>query len=143
MNRRQKIESAALAASVIIAGSSAALLGAFARTRGEKQGVLRSTIAFVSTRHDPAADPQRGAWAGMLKVGSGESRLVLHVRKDHQGAQRDDFRQAKADAIATETVFLTRTVTVGKNTYDYLVHLPEGSTRRKRTRSCSSFTVCD
>jgi len=57
MNTRQKIEMAALAASVMIAGSGAALLGAWAQTRGEKQGVLRSTIAFVSTRHDPAADP--------------------------------------------------------------------------------------
>jgi TolB protein len=56
MNTRQKIESAMLAASVIIAGSSAALLGAWAQTRGEKQLALRSTIAFVSTRHDPVAD---------------------------------------------------------------------------------------
>lgn len=61
------------------------------------------------------AQTVEGAWAGMLKVGSGESRLMLHVRKDQQGAQRGDFRQAKGDPIATETVFLTRTVTVGKN----------------------------
>jgi predicted peptidase len=66
----------------------------------------------------------------MLKVCSGESR-VIHVRKDQEGAQHGDFRQAKAGAIATETVFLTRTVTVGKNTYDYLVHLPEGFDPKK------------
>ncbi len=35
MNTRQKIEMAALAASVMIAGSGAALLGAFAQTRRE------------------------------------------------------------------------------------------------------------
>jgi Tol biopolymer transport system component len=59
MNTRKKIEKAALAALVIIAVMSAALLGAWAqpRNRGEKQTVLRSTIAFVSTRHDPLADP--------------------------------------------------------------------------------------
>jgi TolB protein len=56
---RKEIEKAALAASVVIGVSGAALLGASAPTqnRGEKQAVLRSTIAFVSTRHEPAADP--------------------------------------------------------------------------------------
>jgi pimeloyl-ACP methyl ester carboxylesterase len=77
------------------------------------------------------AQSVEGAWAGMLKVGSGESQLVLHVREDPQGSQRGDFRQAKAGAIATETVFLTRTVTVGKNTYDYFVYLPEGFDPKK------------
>jgi TolB protein len=59
MNTRKEIEKAALAASMLIAVLGAALLGAGAqpRNRGEKQAVMRSTIAFVSTRHDPAADP--------------------------------------------------------------------------------------
>ena len=59
MNRRQEIEKAALAASVIIGVSGAGLLGACAQTRnrGEMQPVPGSTIAFVSTRHDAAADP--------------------------------------------------------------------------------------
>src|SRR5438034_7141033 len=50
---------AALAASMVIGISGAALLGAWAQaqSRAGKQEVLRSTIAFVSTRHDPAADP--------------------------------------------------------------------------------------
>jgi TolB protein len=67
MNMRKEIEKVALAASVAIGVSGAALLGAWAQTqnRGEKQAELRSTIAFVSTRHDsaadPAVDPQR-AW---------------------------------------------------------------------------------
>src|SRR5437899_2923549 len=36
----------------------AALLGAWAQTRSDRQqSGMRSTIAFVSSRHDPAADP--------------------------------------------------------------------------------------
>lgn len=56
---RNGIEKVALTASVIIGVLSAAVLGVWAQpqSRGEKQSVLRSTIAFVSTRHDPAADP--------------------------------------------------------------------------------------
>ena len=56
---RNGIEKVALTASLIIGVLGAVLLGASAQpqSRGEKQAVLRSTIAFVSTRHDPAADP--------------------------------------------------------------------------------------
>src|SRR4030095_1848257 len=59
MNMRAETAKAALAASMLIGISGAALLGAWAQTqsRGEQQALLRSTIAFVSTRHDPAADP--------------------------------------------------------------------------------------
>ena len=59
MNTLEKIKKAAVAASIAIAVSGAALLGAWAQTRndGEKHTGLRSTIAFVSSRHDPAADP--------------------------------------------------------------------------------------
>jgi len=55
MNVRKGISKAALAIGV----SGVAVLGAWARTqqRREEQSGLRSTIAFVSTRHDPAADP--------------------------------------------------------------------------------------
>ena len=53
----KEIEKVALAASMLIAVSGVALLGAWAQTRndGEKQSELHSTIAFVSSRHDPAA----------------------------------------------------------------------------------------
>jgi TolB protein len=55
---RKEIEKAALLASVILGVSGAALLGAWAQPRNhENQAALRSTIAFVSTRHAPAADP--------------------------------------------------------------------------------------
>ena len=59
MNMRKGIAKAALAASMVIGVSGVALLGAWAQTqkRDEKESGLRSTIAFVSTRHDPAADP--------------------------------------------------------------------------------------
>ena len=68
MDTRREIERAALAASVIIGVSGAALLGASAQAqnRGEKQAVLRPTIAFVSTRHDPAADPAVDAQRALL-----------------------------------------------------------------------------
>ena len=56
---RNGIEKVALTAWLIIGVLGAAVLGAWAQpqSRGEKQAVLRSTIAFVSTRHDSAADP--------------------------------------------------------------------------------------
>jgi len=56
---RKNIAKAALAASMVIGVSGVALLGTWAQTqkRDEKESGLHSTIAFVSTRHDPAADP--------------------------------------------------------------------------------------
>jgi hypothetical protein len=58
MNLAKEIEKA-LAASMLIGVSAVAILGAWAQAqnRGEKPSGLRSTIAFVSTRHEPAADP--------------------------------------------------------------------------------------
>jgi len=48
-----------LAASILIGVAGVVLLraSAEAQNRREPQATLRSTIAFVSTRHDPAADP--------------------------------------------------------------------------------------
>ena len=59
MNRCRRLWKAMLAASVVIGVSGAGLLGACAQNRNRvaDQSTLRSTIAFVSTRHDPAADP--------------------------------------------------------------------------------------
>jgi TolB protein len=56
---RKSIGKAALVGSVLIGLSGATVLATWAPIQrgGEKQTVLRSTIAFVSTRHDPAADP--------------------------------------------------------------------------------------
>jgi TolB protein len=69
MNMRKEIEKASLAA-LVIGISGAAMLEASAPTqnRGEKQAVLRSTIVFVSTRHDPAADPAVDAQRAWLNA---------------------------------------------------------------------------
>ncbi len=58
MMKYRKIKNAVLIALVIIGVSSAVLVGARAqiRERQEKKTVMTSTIAFVSTRHDPAAN---------------------------------------------------------------------------------------
>lgn len=59
MNRREETKTAAaVAASVIIGVSGAGLLGACAQIwdRGGTRPTLRSTIAFVSTRHNLAVD---------------------------------------------------------------------------------------
>jgi len=78
MNRCKEFEKAALAASVIIGGSVAGVLGACAQTwnRSEMQTTLRSTIAFVSTRHDsavdPTVDPQRALLAAEIYLMNGD-----------------------------------------------------------------------
>ena len=77
MNRREGIENAVLAAA-IIGVSGAGLLGACAQTgnRGQVQATLRSTIAFVSTRHDstvdPAVNPQRALLAAEIYLMNGD-----------------------------------------------------------------------
>ena len=59
MRRHTRIGRAALSACVLGAVSSAVLAGACAQpgNRVAQSSTVRSTIAFVSTRHDPAADP--------------------------------------------------------------------------------------
>src|SRR6266496_6043814 len=93
MNMCAETAKAALATSMVIGISGAALLGAWAQTqsRGEKQGVLRSTIAFVSTRHDPAADPAvdaQRAWLAAeiyLMDGDGTNPRRLTENRDSDG----------------------------------------------------------
>jgi TolB protein len=92
MNLRNAIEKAALAASMLIGVSAAAVLGSRAETsnRGEQQTGLRSTIAFVSTRHepgaDPAADPTRAWLAAEIYLidgdGTNPRRLTENVFAD-------------------------------------------------------------
>jgi len=80
MNRRNGIAPVALAAAVIIGGTGAGVLGK--RT----EPTLRSTIAFVSTRHDstvdPAVDPQRALLAAEIYLMNGDGtnprRLAFH-----------------------------------------------------------------
>src|SRR6266545_4697106 len=140
MNTRQKIEMAALAASVMIAGSGAALLGAWAQTRGEKQGVLRSTIAFVSTRHDPAADPavdpQRVFHAAEIYLMDGDGtqprRLTENSYSDFFPALSPDGRRIVFDS--------NRLRAEGEplNTSDLFVMNADGSEQTHLTRGSSA-----
>ena len=106
MNIRKEIGKVVLAASIVIAVSGAVLLGAWARTqnRGEKQAVLRSTIAFVSTRHDPAADPavdaQRAWLAAEIYLMDGDG---TNVRRVTENAFADGFPSLSPDG--TRIVF--------------------------------------
>jgi len=70
MDGCDEIEKTALAASLFIGVSVAGLLGAcaHARTRGEMQAPMHSTIAFVSTRHDPTFPPGLNAFPNWGEV---------------------------------------------------------------------------
>src|SRR6266516_4566956 len=100
MNTLKKIKKAALAALMLIAVSGAALLGAWAQTRndGEKHSGLRSTIAFVSSRHDPAADPavdaQRAWLATEIYLMDGDG---TNVRRVTENTYSDGFPSLSPD----------------------------------------------
>ncbi len=100
MQTRKEIKKVALAASVVIGVSGAALLGAWAQAqnRGEKQAALRSTIAFVSTRHDPAADPavdpQRAFLAAEIYLMDGDG---TNPRRITENAHFDCFPALSPD----------------------------------------------
>jgi len=108
MSLRKKIKKATLAGSMLIGVSGAALLGAWAQTqdRGEKQAVLRSTIAFVSTRHEPAADPAVDAQRAWLAAeiylmdgdGTNPRRLTENTYSDGFPALSPDGRRIVFDS---------------------------------------------
>src|SRR6266516_845189 len=97
---------AALATSMVIGISGAALLGAWAQaqSRAGKQEVLRSTIAFVSTRHDPAADPavdaQRAWLAAEIYLMDGDG---TNPRRVTENTYSDGFPSLSPDG--TRIVF--------------------------------------
>ncbi|MDP9206630.1 MAG: hypothetical protein M3P12_14470 [Gemmatimonadota bacterium] len=108
MDRRDEIEKTALAASVIIGALGAGLFGACAHTwnRGDMQAAMRSTIAFVSTRHDPAADPtvnpQRALLAAEIYLVNGDGtnprRLTENAHFDAFPALSPDGRRIVFDS---------------------------------------------
>src|SRR6266545_1984676 len=106
MNTGKRIEKAGLALSMAIAVSGVALLGAWAQTqkRDEKESRLRSTIAFVSTRHDPAADPavdpQRAWLAAEIYLMDGDG---TNLRRLTENAYADGFPSLSPDG--TRIVF--------------------------------------
>ncbi len=106
MSTRTKVEKAALAASMVIGISGATLLGAWAQTQkdSDKQSGLRSTIAFVSSRHDPeadpAVDPQRAWLAAEIYLMDGDG---TNVRRVTENAFADGFPSLSPDG--TRIVF--------------------------------------
>ena len=100
MNLRPGTAEAALAAAMVIGVSGVALLGAWAQTqkRSEKESGLRSTIAFVSTRHDPAADPavdsQRAWLAAEIYLMDGDG---TNPRRVTENSYSDGFPSLSPD----------------------------------------------
>ena len=133
MNRRDGIAQVAVAAAVIIGVSGAGLLGARPRTwkRGEIQAALRSTIAFVSTRHDSAAgpmvDPQRSLLAAEIYLMNGDGtnprRLTENTAFDAFPALSPDGsrivfdsnrRRAEGEPFNTSDLFVMNTDGTGQ-----------------------------
>ena len=92
MNRRNGIAPVALAAAVIIGGTGAGVLGKRA------EPTLRSTIAFVSTRHDstvdPAVDPQRALLAAEIYLMNGDG---TNARRLTENTAFDGFPSLSPD----------------------------------------------
>jgi TolB protein len=95
MTTRQEIGNAALAASVIVGALAAGRLGAWAppRNQGDRQAP-RSTIAFVSTRHDPTTDPQRAVRAAEIYLMDADG---THPRRLTQNTAFDGFPSLSPD----------------------------------------------
>jgi Tol biopolymer transport system component len=90
---RNEVMTVALAASMLIGGGAPMLRGAWTQTadRGEKQTARLSTIAFVSTRHDPTGDPWN-ATEIYLMDGDG-----THVRRVTSNTTGDGFPSLSPD----------------------------------------------
>jgi len=142
MDGCDEIEKKALAASLFIGVSAAGLLGAcaHARTRGEMQAPMHSTIAFVSTRHDPAADPavspQRALLAAEIYLMNGDG---TNPRRLTENAYFDAFPALSPDGrrIVFESNRLRAT---GEpfNTSDLFVMNTDGTAQTPLTRGSSA-----
>src|SRR6266536_6198407 len=140
-NMRKKIEKATLAASVVIGVSGAALVSAWAPTQNrEKLATLRSTIAFVSTRHDPAADPavdaQRAWLAAEIYLMDGDG---TNPRRLTDNAYSDGFPALSPDG--KKIVFdSNRLRAEGEsfNTSDLFVMNPDGTGQTSLVRGSSA-----
>src|SRR6266705_2367725 len=133
----------ALAASMLIGVLiGAALLGAWAQTRSdrEKKPGMRSTIAFVSTRHDPAADPavdaQRAWLAAEIYLMDGDG---TNVRRVTENTYADGFPSLSPDG--TRIVFdSNRLRAEGEafNTSDLFVMNADGTGQTSLVRGSSA-----
>jgi len=142
MNTRKEIEKAALVAPVMIGVLGAALLGAWAQTRndGEKKAVLRSAIAFVSTRHDPtldtAADAQRALLGAEIYLMDGDGTNLLRLTENHYF---DCFPALSPDG--SRVVFDSNRLRIGGepfNTSDLFVMNVDGSGQTPLVRGSSA-----
>jgi TolB protein len=106
MNVSKEIGKPVLAASMLIGALAISLIGVWAQARndGEKQSGLRSTIAFVSTRHDPeadpAVDPMRAWLAAEIYLMDGDG---TNARRVTENAYSDGFPSLSPDG--TRIVF--------------------------------------
>ena len=142
MSTRKKVEQAALAASMVIAVAGASLLAGRAQTRnqGEKQSGRRSTIAFVSTRHDPSADPavdaQRAWLAAEIYLMDGDG---SNPRRVTENTYSDGFPALSPDG--TRIVFESNRLRVeGEpfNTSDLFVMNADGTGQMPLVRGSSA-----
>ena len=146
MSTRKKVEKAALAASMLIAVWGAALLAVRAqKNQGEKQSGLRSTIAFVSTRHDPAADPavdaQRAWRAAEIYLMDGDGSNPRRVTENNYS---DGFPALSPDG--TRIVFESnRLRATGEpfNTSDLFVMNADGTGQTSLVRGSSATWSSD
>src|SRR5207249_9018479 len=109
MTSREGIAPVALSASVIIGVSGAGLLGARAQPgkRGENRAALRSTIAFVSTRHDPTADPTVDPQHALLAAeiylmdgdGTNPRRLTENTAASNRSEEHTSELQSRFDLV--------------------------------------------
>lgn len=142
MISREEIGKSALAAGVIIGVSGAGLLGACARTshRGESPAALRSTIAFVSTRHDSTADPTKNPEHALLAAeiylmdgdGTNQRRLTVNTSFDGFPALSPEGRRIVFDS--------NRRRAVGEpfNTSDLFLMNTDGTAQTFLTRGSSA-----
>src|SRR6266511_3957003 len=142
MSTRTKVEKAARAASMVIGISGATLLGAWAQIQkdSDKQSGLRSTIAFVSSRHDPEADPAvdaQHAWlAAEIYLMDGDG---SNVRRVTENAYSDGFPALSPDR--TRIVFdSNRLRAEGEpfNTSDLFVMNADGTGQTSLVRGSSA-----
>jgi Tol biopolymer transport system component len=142
MNARKKVGHVALAGSAIFAASCAALFGPRAQTpaRGDKQAALRSTIAFVSTRHDPmldsAVDAQRAFLGAEIYLMDGDG---TNPRRLTENNDFDCFPALSPDGsrVVLESNGL-RAAGEPFNTSDLFVMNVDGTAQRPLVRGASA-----
>jgi TolB protein len=127
---------------MVIGISGATLPGAWTQTpsRGEKQPLLRSTIAFVSTRHDPAADPavdaQRAWLAAEIYLMDGDG---TNPRRVTENTYADGFPSLSPDG--TRIVFDSNRLRAEGdpfNTSDLFVMNADGTAQTSLVRGSSA-----